>query len=58
MVCITGAMANAAEHVFPGDATWPVAINLVEPPIQFLALGVRQRDGLRCHRETLPEVIQ
>src|SRR5208283_2369644 len=45
-----GAPPNPTEHLVPGDADWSLAVELIQPPVQFLALGLRQRDRLRRSR--------
>jgi hypothetical protein len=53
-----GAIANPIEDVFPGKTHRTVSIQLVEPFVQFLALGASQRNGIRLSRKILPEFLQ
>lgn len=48
---------DLAKNLFPGDADRSFPIQFIEPPIQFLPLGVRQWDCFGRRRETLPKLI-
>ena len=53
-----GTTPNPAEHFFPGGADRSLAVDLLQPPVQLLALGLRQQDRFRRSGETLPRLIQ
>ena len=53
-----GAAPNPTEHLVPWDAERSLALELIQPPVRLLPLGLGEWDRVRRSRETFPKLIQ
>jgi hypothetical protein len=48
------AVANSAKDLIPRDADRSLDLEVIQAPIEFFALGLCKRDGLRRDRQAIP----
>jgi len=57
-VTSTRSAPDLPEDLFPGNAYWSVAFEVIQPTIKFFPLVCGQRNCLRRLAEAIPEVFQ